>query len=84
MLIEYACVGAAWGLINIYRAYTRSRDDPFTKEITDAQEKIAEQGVFDPNKALMVGAIVQFPIAVAFWPISVIITLYKMFKGDKK
>lgn len=84
MLIEYACVGAAWGLINIYRTYKRSKDDPYTKEIIEMQEKIAEQGVFDPNKALMVGAIVQFPIAVAFWPISVIITLYKMFKGDKK
>ena len=84
MLIEYASVGAAWGLINIYRAYTRSKDDPYAKEIIEMQEKIAEQGVFDPNKALMIGAIVQFPIAVAFWPISVIITLYKMFKGDKK
>ena len=35
MLIEYACVGAAWGLINIYRTYKRSKDDPFTKEIAD-------------------------------------------------
>lgn len=83
MLIEYTCVGAAWGLINIYRAYTRNKDDPFTKEIADAQEKIAELGI-SPEKALMVGAIVQFPIAVAFWPISVIITIYKMFKGDNK
>lgn len=84
MLIEYACVGAAWGLINIYRGYKRSKDDPYTKEIIGMQEKIAEQGVFDPNKALMISAIIQFPIAVAFWPISVIITLYKMFKGAKK
>lgn len=83
MLIEYACVGAAWGLINVYRVYTCIKGDPFTKEIAEVQKKIAELGI-NPNKAIMVGAIVQFPIAVAFWPISVIIPLYKMFKGDKK
>lgn len=76
MFAEYMMVGAAWGFINMYRAYKMNKNDPHYEDVEKAVKEIEELGV-DGKKMFIFAAILQFGISLFTWPLGVAVYIYK-------